>query len=96
MAPPGFVSDFGSVIRVIKSIIDNDDPDIIFAAIPHDLLYQRAGNLGDGRMLTRRQSDVVLAEAMRAMGSPWLKLKAVFEGVRIGGRPHWGQLPAFR
>lgn len=89
ITPPGFVTDFGSVPRLAKPIVDDDDPDLLYASIPHDLLYQHNGHYGD-KCITRYESDLVLREAMVACGARATKAAMVFAGVRTGGGRHWG------
>lgn len=86
--PRGFVTDFGSVPSAVKPIIDNDDPDLVFAAIGHDWLYKNGGKL-PGMTLTRYQCDCVLYEAMIASGAPIVKSWLVFRAVRFGGGAAW-------
>ena len=89
MVPAGFVTDFGSVPAFAKWYVDDDDPDLLFPSLPHDLLYSCQGDLGDGRKLTRYQADCVLREAMQACGAPEFKATVVFRSVRVGGAGNW-------
>jgi len=90
--PLGFTTDFGSVPAVAKSLIDDDDPDLLFASIIHDWLYNRQGCVGDWP-LTRLDCDAVLGEAMRASGAPGWKVALVVGAVRIGGWLAWNEKP---
>lgn len=81
--PRGFFTDFGSVPDFSRAIIDDDDPDLLYGSLPHDMLYHLKGKLADGRVLTRLQADNVLREAMRACGAPELKIAYVYHAVRI-------------
>lgn len=92
--PAGFVSDFGSVPWWALSVVDDDDPHLLFASIIHDWLYVQRGVLRylDGtvrRRLTRAEADAVLAEAMRVSGAPAWKVAVVHRAVRVGGSKHW-------
>lgn len=86
--PKGFVTDFGSVPTPAKPIVDDDDPDLVFAAIAHDWLYKNRGVNGSVT-LTRYECDCVLYEAMIAAGAPLLKSWLVFRAVRFGGGSAW-------
>jgi hypothetical protein len=84
VVPAGFWTDFGSVPALTKNVVDDDDPDLLFGSLPHDDLYNRKGQLPDGRKITRLQADRMLREAMLACGSPSLKANIVYNAVRIG------------
>jgi hypothetical protein len=84
-----FVTDFGSVPWFALWLVDDDDPDLLFAALPHDKLYDCGGDLGDGRKLSRRECDEVLWEAMEACGAPRWKRGVVYGSVRLFGWWAW-------
>lgn len=75
--PAGFVTDFASVPRVLWNLLP---PTGLYgkAGVLHDYLYRRL-------LLTRRECDNLLLEAMQALGVPGLTCAAVFLGVRLGG-----------
>ena len=89
--PAGMVTDFGSVPRMTKAIVDDDDPRFLRGFLIHDFLYWRAGNLGDGRLLTRIDADDVLCECARSDGAPAFKIFVVRAAVRIGGAAAWAK-----
>ncbi len=91
--PLGFTSDFGSVPAVTKALIDDDDPDLLYASIVHDWLYNRRGYINDRVPLTRSECDGVLGEAMRASGAPGWKVAIVVGAVRFGGWRAWNEKP---
>lgn len=84
----GFITDFGSVPSMAKWLVDNDDPDIVYGALPHDQLYRTKGQL-NGVQLTRRDADIILYHAMLHAGAPMFKAKLVFQCVRVGGSGSW-------
>lgn len=87
MVSKGFITDFGSVPSLSKSLVDDDDPDLLFASLPHDFLYKHRGWF-TGCRLSRAQADEVLWEAMLAVGAPRFKAWLIYNAVRIGG-PRW-------
>jgi Protein of unknown function (DUF1353) len=94
--PKGFETDFGSVPDAAKPVVDDDDPDLVFAAIVHDYLYRTHGEVSDSSILpsmclTRYQADCVLYEAMIAAGAPVFKSWLVFRAVRVGGLAAWSR-----
>jgi uncharacterized protein DUF1353 len=88
--PTGFLTDFGSVPSFAKWLVDDDDPDLLYASLPHDILYARKGIIPEHQVkLTRYQADCVLREAMRTIGAPAFKTGLVFNAVRVGGGRNW-------
>jgi hypothetical protein len=88
-APAGFVTDFASVPRAVKWLIDDNDRHMLYPAIPHDVLYECRGALPNGPTLTRYQADLVLKDAMNDIGAPGWKRALVFSAVRVGGWLPW-------
>ena len=86
--PAEFVSDFASVPRPAKLVIDDDDPRILAGSILHDYVYSRRGHMERG-ILTREQADGLLREAMLACGASALLAGLVYRAVRLGGAGHW-------
>lgn len=95
--PTFFISDFGSVPPIVKGIIDDDDPSLLYPSIIHDYLYYYSGTVfvkcGEDQKielhLNRKECDDILAEAMKAVFSPAWKRLAVYKAVRLGGWLPW-------
>ena len=79
--PLYMLTDLGSIPQILQGIFPKDGK-AMFAYILHDCLYQSG-------MLTRRQSDDVLEEAMYTLDVTWWRRRAVREGLRIGGIFAW-------
>ena len=81
--PAGFTTDLASVPRIFQSII----PKIghhIRPAIVHDYCYEGFTNL------TRKEADEMFLEGMKTTKVSWLRRKAMWLAVRVGGRGLWG------
>lgn len=89
--PAGFVTDFASIPGPARGIIDDDKPTILFGSGPHDRLFA-VPFTDDGRELTFRECNEVLAEAMWFCGSCKAERSVVFACVQTGGRPIWNRL----
>lgn len=86
--PKGFVTDFGSVPRWFKWIIDDNSIELSFASLPHDALYAWGGVLPQ-KTVTRKDADLVLREAVALAGAARWKITAIYLAVRLGGWAHW-------
>lgn len=86
--PVGFTSDFASIPRFAKWYVDDDEPDIVRAAVVHDFIYSRRGLLAS-RGLSRGDADAILKDAMLSSGASETKAFIVWAAVRLGGGPHW-------
>lgn len=86
--PAGISTDFASIPRAVWAIISPEDPDILFGSVVHDYVYSVSGCLPE-RILTRRQADDLLREAMETCGAPAWKRWAVFQAVQRFGGTHW-------
>lgn len=84
--PGGFITDWGSVPRLLEWMVSGEDAQLLPGSIVHDYLYRRAGKLPDGTVVSRKDADRVLVEAMSVMGARAWKRNAVSTAVRIGGR----------
>lgn len=88
--PQWFVTDLASVPRIFESVISNNAPDILRAAILHDWLYQNQGRIPEQKLqFTRRESDMILREGMRSVGATWRRRWLVWISVRVGGKVPW-------
>lgn len=79
--PTGFITDFASVPR-IPFVYDTLANMAQRAATVHDYLYSTC-------VVPRDVADKILLEAMEISGVPWLKRRAIYLGVRIGGASHY-------
>lgn len=77
--PAGFETDLASVPRFLWSIFPPHDPHYAAAAVVHDYLYRWDG-------FTRVVADAVFYEAMRVLGTPKWKAKAMYIAVRLVNR----------
>jgi hypothetical protein len=87
----GFITDGGSVPRLLWRILAPTDPDIYYPSFAHDLLYSTHGRTGHGKVITRKQCDQVLREQMLSIGAPKWKADMVYAGVRSGGWHAWNE-----
>jgi len=79
--PPGFITDFASVPKLLRSALpvwNVYGP----AAVIHDFLYW-------SQTTTREEADAVLLEAMRVLGVPEATAQLIYDGVRLGGQIAW-------
>jgi Protein of unknown function (DUF1353). len=79
--PKGFVTDFGSIPKIFRPVLGSTGP-YSQAAVVHDYLYWV-------QSCTRKQSDNLLAIAMRESGVSAIKHWAIYSGVRAGGTSAW-------
>lgn len=86
VVPAGFVTDFGSVPRLLEWAVSGEDSHLLPGSIVHDYLYRQAGRLPDGTVVSRIDADRLLIEAMAARGAGWAKRNAVWTAIRLGGR----------
>lgn len=89
--PIGTTTDFASVPQLFNNLIENDDPQIVEAAVLHDYLYQNLGKVWgpDAPAYSRSDCDDILLSGMIAASAPWLKRNTVWLGVRVGGWKAW-------
>jgi len=86
VVPAGFVTDFASIPRAAWSLLDPEDPVILFASVVHDYLYSAGESAG-----TREQADAVLIEAMAVCGASAWQRQIVYHAVRWFGASHWSK-----
>lgn len=86
--PTHFLSNFASIPSAALWYIDDDAPEILFGSLVHDYLYACQGYLPD-MILTRRQADELLRDAMLACGATRTQAAVVFSAVRLCGGKHW-------
>jgi hypothetical protein len=83
VAPTGFETNLASIPKILRSFVDNDDPQVKDAAVIHDWVYTV-------KALTRAQCDAVLFRACRSLGCGLIKAYAVYCAVRVGGSGNYG------
>lgn len=92
-APVGLITDFASIPRIAWTYLDPEDPVILGPSVLHDSIYQYAGEMPDGRLLSRADADFVLREAMIACGARPAQALVVYQSVRLFGGSHWKPKP---
>ena len=84
-ASVGFITDFASIPRIVRSIIpqmgNQNGPSII-----HDLCYRMGG-----KYLSRAEADMLYLLAMKVAGVGWWKRNTIYLGVRSGGWVSWNR-----
>lgn len=80
IVPAGFWTDFWSIPRILHSVLS---PTQYISYILHDYLYTFWPQLG----ITRKEADLILAEALRVEGMNKVKIKIVYLWVRM----FWGK-----
>ncbi len=88
VVPAGFVSDFASVPAAAHWYLDDEAPEILFAAIVHDWLYAVQGFL-DVHQFTREECDEIFRRLMLACGARPAQAWVAHRAVRLFGRAHW-------
>lgn len=90
-APAGFITDGGSVPRILWPLYppfgsDNDE-----AYVVHDYLYAHAETFegNDNGHLSRANADAVMLEIMEVKGFRTTGRRTVWSGVRAGGWVAW-------
>ena len=82
--PVGFYTDFGSIPKVLHSILSPMDRKCIVAYAVHDYLFYT----GD---IPRVEADKNMLKLMKKYGVSWWKRKSVYRGVRAGGMFAWNE-----
>ncbi len=93
-APVGLLTDFASIPRIAWSILDPEDPMILYPSVIHDYLYKAGGVIPNLPPVTRQQADKVLREAMEHCGAGNWKRTIVYQSVERFGASNWGKPPA--
>jgi hypothetical protein len=78
LVPDGFLTDFASIPRVLRSVIGDAAGPYAPAAVVHDFLY-RTG------LVPRAEADAIFREAMGELKIPRQKRWTMWLGVRLGG-----------
>lgn len=86
--PAGTETNFASIPRLVKPLIDNDSGIIRDAATMHDFLYSLVSNESYPE-ITRKIADQLLREGMKDLGAGWTKRNLVYYSVRSAGWLHY-------
>lgn len=86
--PEGFITDFASVPRIFWNIIPPFG-EYSSAAVIHDFLYNRHGDVPEGKHRSRKDCDLIFLEAMEVMSVPWWKRQVMYRAVRTFGWWPW-------
>ncbi len=84
--PVGFVTDFASIPRPIRNLIDVNGKHRL-PAVLHDRLYALGGKLADVRY-TRQDADDEFLRAMKEAGVSWVTRTLMHRAVRMFGGFH--------
>lgn len=79
--PTGFVTDFASIPQIFWSVL-RPDGEYAYAAVVHDYLYWT-------QTRSREEADDILKMAMEDFDVGTLKLGAIYDAVRLGGKVAW-------
>jgi hypothetical protein len=83
VVPIGYSSDFASIPRIFRPIINNDDQHIRRAAVLHDYLYET-------KTVSRAEADKLMYDGMLSVGASRIKALAVYTALRLGGWAWYG------
>ncbi|RKW24052.1 DUF1353 domain-containing protein [Candidatus Gracilibacteria bacterium] len=78
--PLGFITDFGSIPQLLWIFFN---PTKFVSYILHDYLYSNPG------LLTRKECDIILIEALKIEGMGLLKRILIYLAVRLFGRRYF-------
>lgn len=85
--PAGFQMDLASIPAIFQPLFPVHGKHTR-AAVVHDWLYYNQGMV-EGRTFTRLECDQIFLQAMIELGVSWVKRKAMYLGVRVGGWAMW-------
>ncbi len=81
--PAGFLTDFASIPKAFRGLIDRMGKHS-GAAIIHDYLYVTQDR-------SRKESDRIFLEAMKVLKVSWVTRNIMYRAVRVGGGAYWGE-----
>lgn len=81
----GFRTDFASVPRLLRTIVDPSKLESSWAAVIHDKLYQDGPELG----WTRAEADQEFADILAELGTSPSDVWLMHRGLRVGGWVAW-------
>jgi hypothetical protein len=73
---PGYEWDFGSGPAI-------DTPDMVYASLAHDALYDLM-NAGELDRSWRKRVDQYFVSLLKRAGTPWIRRQWIYWGVRLG------------
>lgn len=91
----GFVTDFASKPWLAEFLVGSRCDEGVPAYVLHDFLYcaQTLMRAGQPFHVSRGEADVILAEMLRALHVPMMKVNLIYSGVCMGGGAHWKARP---
>ncbi|MCK4500462.1 DUF1353 domain-containing protein, partial [Candidatus Babeliales bacterium] len=81
--PKGMETDYGSIPKVLHSVISPTGKPT-YGFVIHDELYKKG-------KYSRSTSDKILDEAMEVLGVGWFKRKTIMAGLKLGGWVTWNR-----
>jgi len=88
LVPTGFITDLASIPRALQWLIPVNGRHRA-AAIVHDYLYCKRGQLPGGETASRKEADQVFKEAMKSAGVNWFTRQTMYAAVRGFGWTGW-------
>ena len=82
--PVGFYTDFGSIPKVLQSVISSWDRKCLVGFVLHDYLYYTG-------KVSRLTADKALLELMKKYGAGFIKRHTIYRSVRAGGWLAWNE-----
>lgn len=82
LTPDDITTDGGSIPRVLWNLPGFSPWDYLPAYVLHDWLFTK-------KPCTFDEANLILAEALAAMGCPNDRIRMIYEAVEMGGRSHW-------
>ena len=92
--PKGFKTNFASIPKILRSVIDDNEDSILIPSIIHDYLYSKGSIAWTSRTekfhyVTKKEADQILEHLMKDYGAPYWKYKLVYLTVRLFGDKYW-------
>lgn len=86
--PAGFVTDLASIPVFFKRVIGTNGNHRL-AAVIHDYIYSKKGNIEWLPAITRKTADEIFFEAMKLADVPAWQRHAMYRAVRMAGWAFW-------
>lgn len=88
IVPCGFITDFASIPAMVRGFI-NPVGKIRPAALVHDYLYYRHGDIELEHIYSRRECDRIFLKIMEYVDFSWIKRHLAYRAVRLFGWIAW-------
>ena len=82
VVPEGTITNFASIPKFLRWLVDDNEKHIREASVLHDYLYSDNCCIKD---MIRKKADFILKIAMKSLGAPLWKINLVFIFVRVFG-----------